>query len=149
MRNLPSPNHFCNLCILHVLAPNCRHLDEKTFLFDDRSEVFLWADAVAAAGPLEKAGGIVISDDEDVRPPIRNWNRTAGTFRTSSLLSVPSFAVPTGLCINTRYRYGCLRIKHFYSKKLTRILLRQKIFTMKMCPSLLPMKLWAGHLWKH
>ena len=134
MRNLPSPNHFCNLCILHVLAPNCRHLDETTFLF---------------AGPLEKAGGIVISDDEDVRPPIRNWNQTAGMFRTSSLLSVPSFAVPTGLCINIRYRCGCLRIKHFYSKKLTRILLRQKIFTMKMCPSLLPMKLWAGHLWKH
>jgi hypothetical protein len=103
------------------------------------------ADAVAATGPLEKAGGIVISDDEDVRPPIRNWNRTAGMFRTSSL-SVPSFAVPTGLCINTRYRYGC---KHFYFKKLTRILLRQKIFTMKMCPSLLPMKLWAGHRWKH
>lgn len=50
--------------------------DEKTFLFDDASEISAWRDAVAAAGPPEKVDETVIwSDKERVRPPIQNWER--------------------------------------------------------------------------
>jgi hypothetical protein len=50
-------------------------IDKKISLLDDVSEVFAWADTVAAAGPPEKADQIVVwSDDEDVRAPIRDWD---------------------------------------------------------------------------
>jgi hypothetical protein len=50
-------------------------IDQKISLFDDVSDVSAWVDAVAAAGPPEKADQIVVwSDNEDVRAPIRDWD---------------------------------------------------------------------------